>query len=121
MVKIFFLVDDHKLTRRITDVISLFVHPATVTNLGHKKWAKKVFEEALELVKENEDKDQIEDIKLIIDSFLDSIGLDGTLIMPLFNFGFTNVIKFCLALKFRQLQRKKNIKENPNASENIIK
>ena len=28
-------------------------------------------------------------IKLIIDSFLDSIGLDGTLIMPLFNFGFT--------------------------------
>ena len=34
-----------------------------MTNLGHKKWAKKVFEEALELVKENEDKDQIEDIK----------------------------------------------------------
>ena len=29
------------------------------------------------------------DIKIIIDSFLDSIGLDGTLIMPLFNFGFT--------------------------------
>jgi aminoglycoside 3-N-acetyltransferase len=30
------------------------------------------------------------DIKLIIDSFIDCIGPNGTLIMPLFNFGFAN-------------------------------